>query len=844
MGDKVNRLPIDDVVDEIVGNVADSGVLVLRAEPGAGKTTRVPPALLDAGLFQLENKSSGKIVVLQPRRIAARAAAERMSQERGTAVGADIGYRVRHEGRSGRDTRILVCTDGVFLRWLQDDPSIEDVSVVIFDEFHERTVNGDLALALTRQVQEMIRPDLRIVVMSATLDSTPISRYLGDAPVIECPGRTFPIAIEYLKFPANLPSERLAADLVAQTLGRSAGHLLIFQPGLGEIRKTKSILEATLSEAEYDLLELYGDLELSAQQRVLQDSAKRKVILATNVAETSLTIAGVDAVIDTGLARINRFDPTVGINRLELSRISKASATQRAGRAGRTAPGICLRLWTEREQLAFPDFEVPEIERLELSEPVLQLIAWGEKDIHAFPWFEPPPSEAIDRALELLERLGAASSGKLTDLGRAMSKLPLQPRLACLLIAGARMGQVKRTALCAALLSERPPFRSQDMVASAHHTESDVLEQVRALESYSLDKNAVDSIMGAVLPGPAKHVLRAASQLKRLVTEQGHSEEDEVSDTASEDIVLKAIMAAFPDRICSRRQPKDPRAVMVGGRGVKLSDQSTVFDAQLFAAVDLIDLNRPELSVRRASAVQREWLPDGLVTSSIEVEFDKSRQKVVAWKRTRFCDLLLEEAITRIPADIDPGTVLAESIASGYDVESLIEEPVRDLVMRIRFLREWVPELDFPDFGESPWLKFLPLWCCGATSVADLQPASLIQLIESSLTREQFASLDKEAPEFIALPNGRRSKLAYEENRAPVLSARIQELFGMTSTPRIARSRVTVMMHLLAPNFRVQQITDDLMSFWKNTYPTVKKDLKGRYPKHAWPDDPLKPLGS
>ncbi|MBX9666920.1 MAG: ATP-dependent helicase HrpB [Candidatus Obscuribacterales bacterium] len=840
MGDESNRLPIDDVVDKIVGHISETGALVLKAEPGAGKTTRVPSAILDAGLSTLDDRRHGKIVVLQPRRIAARAAAERMSRERGTALGADIGYRVRHEGRCGRDTRILVCTVGVFLRWLQDDPTIEDVSVVIFDEFHERTVDGDLALALTRQVQETIRSDLRIVVMSATLESAPISSYLGNAPVVECPGRTYPIEIEYLKFPSNVAPERLSAELASQVLGKSAGHLLIFQPGLGEIRKTRAILEASLPESEFALLELYGDMELSAQQVVLQESAKRKVILATNVAETSLTIAGVDAVIDTGLARVNRFDPTVGINRLELCRISKASAAQRAGRAGRTAPGICLRLWTEREQMAFADFEKPEIERLELSESVLQLITWGEKDIYAFPWFEPPPLEALDRALQLLERLGAIRSGKLTDLGRAMAQLPLQPRLACLLLTGARMGQVKRTALCAALLSERPPFRNQDVVVAAHHTESDVLEQVRALEAYSEDKNSVDSIMGEILPGPAKHVLRAAAQLTRLVIEQGHSEAIPLSDTASGDIVLQSILAAFPDRICNRRQPKDTRGVMVGGRGVKLSDQSTVLDAQLFAAVDLIDLNKPELSVRRASSVQRDWLPDGLMTSSVEVEFDKSREKVVAFKRTRFCDLLLDEVITRIPPDVDPGAVLAESIATGYDIESLVDDSVRELLLRIAFLREWVPELDLPEYGESPWQKLLPLWCCGATSLSDLQPAALTQLIESNLTRDQYVALDKEAPQFIGLPNGRKSKLTYQDGKAPILSARIQDFLGMTNTPRIARSRVPVTVHLLAPNYRVQQITDDLMSFWKNTYPTVKKDLKGRYPKHSWPDDPLK----
>lgn len=835
----MERLPIDDVLPQLVDHLSTAGSVALKAEPGAGKTTRVPPAILDAGLSVLSNKRPGQIVVLEPRRVAARAAAARMSEERGTELGADIGYRVRHEGRSSKSTKILVCTEGIFLRRLQGDPSIDDVSVVIFDEFHERSIDGDLALALTAQVRRELRPDLRIVVMSATLDTAPIAAFLGDCPAIESAGRTFPVAIDYLKFSSNVSIDRLGSDSVMQMLPKTAGHLLVFLPGVGEIRQTQAILESSVLDKNIALMPLYGDMPLHEQSEVLRPSKQRKVVLATNVAETSLTIEGVDGVIDTGFARVNRFDPNVGLNRLELSRISKASALQRAGRAGRTTAGACLRLWTEREQISLAEFEPPEIERLELSESVLQLLAWGEHDVHVFPWFERPKAESLERALELLDRLDATSGGKLTDLGRAMARFPLQPRLARLLIEGTRFGQAKRAALCAALLAERAPFRNKDsVVAGAHYSDSDVLEQVRAIEAFDAN-GARDSIVGEIIPGAAKQVLTTSLQLARLVDE---SDLERARAADKDEAVLRAIMAAFPDRICKRRQPKDRRGVMVGGRGVNLSDQSNVLGCELFLAVDLVDLNRAELSVRRASAVDRNWLPVSHLVTSIEVGYDSAREKVLAFKRTRFCDLILDENVSKIPPDVDPGAVLAEAVSANFDLETLIDDQSREYLTRIICLREWLPELKWPEFGVlDPWRAFLPALCCGCTSIAELRSKSMIAAIESVLNHEQLISLRIDAPEHITLPAGRRVKLQYEPGKPPVLAARIQELFGMSETPRIARARVPVMLHLLAPNFRVQQITADLGSFWKNTYPEVKKELKGRYPKHKWPDDPLKP---
>lgn len=851
----LESLPIDNVLPQLIQQLTVGGAVVLKAEPGAGKTTRIPPAILDAGLAELGNKQPGQIVVLQPRRVAARAAAARMSEERGTALGADVGYRVRHESKASRLTRILVCTEGVFLRRLQDDPLIEDVAVVIFDEFHERSIDGDLALALIAQVRRDVRPDLRVVVMSATLDSAPIASFLNNCPAIESPGKTFPVAIDYLQFPSRAPIEKLASEGVEKIFSATSGDILVFLPGVGEIRETQSALDSFSAHQNVDVMPLYGEMQLQDQLAVLRKGPNRKVVLSTNVAETSLTISGITAVVDSGYARLNKFEPTVGINRLALSRISKAAAVQRAGRAGRTAPGTCLRLWTEREHMALPEFELPEIERVDLSECILQLLAWGENNVDAFPWFEKPPALAIENALQLLERLDAICDGRLTDLGRTMARFPLQPRMARLLIDGAKAGQTERSALCAALLSEKPPFRAIDSATpGSHQTDSDVLEQVRAVENF--DAHGIrDSMMGMIVPGAAKQILRTKNQLMRLVEDAnlgsdavtkpllpGRSGVGAELQLSSDEAVLRSIMTAFPDRICKRRQLKERRAVMVGGKGVSLSEQSNLFDRGLFAAIDLIDLNKSDLVVRRASLVERDWLPRSQIHETVDVVFDTTRQKVVAFKRTRFCDLLLDENITSIPPEVDPGAVLAEAVAANYDVETLVDEQSTAYLNRLICLSNWIPELELPVFGAKPWQAFLPALCSGATSISEIKSRSMISAVQSQLSYEQLASLERDAPEFITIPNGRKVKLQYEVGKTPVLAARIQELFGLRETPRIARSRIPVTMHLLAPNYRVQQVTEDLASFWKNTYPQVKKDLKGRYPKHKWPDDPYQPL--
>ena len=553
---------------------------------------------------------------------------------------------------------------------------------------------------------------------------------------------------------------------------------------------------------------------------------------------------------------------------MESSRISRASAEQRAGRAGRTSPGVCLRLWAEREQQALRDFEMPEVARVELSEAVLQLLAWGEPDVRAFPWYETPPQAALDLALDLLRRLGAADDRGLTDVGRAMARVPLQPRLARLSVDARRRGHGDRGALCTALLSERDAFRARGPRAKAqHHTDSDVLDRLAALEAFERSGRR-DSAVGELLAGPARQVLRTRDQLARLV-DRGESEapaepqpfdrgegeapaepqrkDRDASAKASpsgrncdaDEAVLRAVAAAFPDRVCRRREPRGRRGVMVGGRGVRLADESALADAELFVAVELSESGQAETLVRQASVVERAWLPAQHFTTVVETAFDAQREKVTAVRRSRYLDLVLEESPTALPRDVDPGPMLAAAVAERYDPATLADDAARAYLARVRCLREWMPDLDLHDFGLEPWRTLLPDWCSGLSSVAELRATSPLEALRGRLSAKQAAVVDREAPERIDVPSGSRIALVYETGKPPVLAVRIQEVFGLRTTPRIAGGRVPVLLHLLAPNYRVQQITPDLASFWKNTYGEVKKELKRRYPKHAWPDDPL-----
>ncbi|HEX3552986.1 MAG TPA: ATP-dependent helicase HrpB [Thermoanaerobaculia bacterium] len=848
----MDPLPIDEVLSPLLAALREGPSAVLVAPTGAGKTTRVPLALLAAGIG-----GGRQIVMLEPRRIAARAAARRMAEETGATLGEEIGYQVRFDRQAGPATRILVVTEGILVQRLQADPFLEGVGAVIFDELHERSLATDLSLAMARRVQREVRPDLKLLAMSATLDPGPVAAFLGDAPTIESRGRLFPVDVLYIDRPDDRPLPARIAAGVRRVLGETAGDVLVFLPGVGEIQRSAEALAGLAAERDLAVLPLYGDLPAERQDEVLRPLSRRtrrKVVLATNVAETSLTIDGVTAVVDSGQVRRLRFDPATGLDRLELGRVSRASADQRAGRAGRQAAGVCLRLWPAYENATLPERETPEIARVDLAGPALQLLAWGETDLAAFGWFEAPAPESLAAATRLLRQLGAVDDQGVTALGSTMARLPIHPRLARLLIEGHRAGRTREAALLAALLAERDPFlRSPSSARGAgprRTSRSDLLDRLDALEAFER-RDDFESFAGERLSsGAARFVLRSRDQLAEMANRElsgrggaGRQGGDSTRPGDDSDApLLRALLAAYPDRVARRREPRSPRGVLVGGRGVRLAEESAVLEAELFLAVEL-DAGRggplSEALVRKASAVEPEWLPPERLRTTIDLEFDASRERVAAWKRTRYDDLVIAEAEVPAPNAAETERVLAVAAADRLDRALALDDPeVSSFLARVRSLADWCPELGLPRFTDGEIRDLLPALAAGRKSFAELRRAPLLEVLQGALSHSQLAAVRRETPERLAVPSGSHVKLLYEPGKPPVLAARIQELFGLAETPRVAAGRVPVLLHLLAPNGRPQQVTADLRSFWESTYPQVRKELQGRYPRHAWPMDP------
>ncbi len=856
------RLPIDDVLPELLARLREANAVVLRAPTGAGKTTRVPPAVLD----QLP---AGKLLLLEPRRVAARAAARRMADEDGTRLGDRFGYHVRFDKQAGRHTRCIAVTPGILLRHLLDDPFLEDVACVVFDEFHERGLDADLALGMVRLLRSTVRPDLKLVVMSATLDVQAVGAYLGDCPVVTSEGRTFPVEIRYRPRRTDTPVTAAAADAVREAVADTPGDVLVFLPGLREIRDTAGLLDS-LEKQGVAVLPLHGDLPPEQQDAALRKLDRRKIVLATNVAETSVTVEGVTVVIDSGLARQMEFDASVGMDRLRLAPISKASADQRAGRAGRTQPGACVRLWDEFGHRSRPDHTEPEIRRVDVCGALLQLLAFGEADVRNFPWFDPPKADAVGQALALLELLGAVRAGSvsdglpeepsltlpaLTDLGRRMADLPVHPRLARMLIAGAELGIADRAALAAALLSERDPFLRDGTIPDRPPTWSDVLDRVEALEEFDRTGRTRFAV-GELHRGGAHGVLQVAGRLvastsrdrEGMVGRAGgvsplfrHNRQGAYTPRSPDgDALLFAVFTAYPDRLAKRRTPADRRAKMVGGRGVKLAPQSGVGEPDLFVCVDVDAGTGAEAFVRQASGVRRDWLPADKLTTGIEVLFDEQAEKIVARKQTRFADLVIDDTAGHFADEEAAARVLASAAAARWDrVRPPDDTAAGAFLLRVRCLREWLPDADLPDVTDAGLREMLPDVCRGLRSLDAVRNGPWLDQIRGRFRYQQLQFVDAEAPERIGVPTGSAIEVEYAVGRAPVLAVRIQELFGLTETPRVARGTVKVLLHLLSPSHRPQQVTDDLASFWANGYPLVRKELRARYPKHSWPDDPL-----
>lgn len=841
---------------------------VVVAPPGSGKTTRIPPALARAGWL---SPAYPNVLMLQPRRIAAWASADWIAREQGWTLGKEVGYHIRFDRCLGPETRLRVLTEGILNRMLLDDPFLEGVGAVILDEFHERGIHTDLAIALLREVRSTVREDLILLVMSATLDPGPIAEFLGGCPVLEAAGRTFPVAIQYIgSTQSALLSERVVVGVETALRAMSppaasvsAGDCLVFLPGVEEIRRASRVLQPLAAEQSLEILPLHASLAVEDQRKALApaEPGRRKVVLATNVAETSLTIDGVTAVIDTGLARVAAIDPARGLDTLHLRRISQASADQRAGRAGRTAPGICLRLWSEREHRGLPPFETPEIHRVDLTSTVLALHAFGHADLSSFRWFSPPPSSALDQAELLLQRLGAwdAQRARITPLGEALSRLPLHPRLGRIVHEAARRGWSRQGAALAALLSEddllssassdsprgQPPHPLRRDQRQLQRGRSDVILRLERLDEAERSRFAPNLRDRGIDPRVARRVARTRDELIRLA--RGWTRGVPPSDP-SEDDLLKLTLLGFPDRVCRSRNPGGSAeaivGTMVGGRGVRLDPCSVVKDAEFFVAFDTRQMRSRgvlEGRVRIAGEVRVEWLaelfPESVWRESI-VRYDPERAKVVGVLQESYLDLLLREEPHVVVNPIAAGRVLAETL--GVDPRAWFErdEAAASWLARLELIRQAMPEADWPLIDDGSLKSLLEHACAGKRSLEEARAVSLSSWLNGLLSPRQQRWLEEQMPTHLDLPSGRRSRIHYQSGQPPVVKVRVQDCFGWRETPRLASGRLAVVLHLLAPNDRPVQITGDLASFWNTTYHQVRKDLRGRYPKHAWPEDP------
>jgi ATP-dependent helicase HrpB len=832
------RLPIDDFIPQIIAASGAGKNLVLVAEPGAGKTTRVPAAIVEQAELPRDDPA---VVVLQPRRVAARAVAARIAEERGWSLGEQVGYHVRFDKRIGPRTRLRVVTEGILTRQLLDDPFLEGVGCVVLDEFHERSLFTDIAIALLREVQTTVRPNLSIVVMSATLSAEPVARFLGDCPILRVPGRAYPVEVIYR--PGMGPVPQRVADAVDEALDTQNGDVLAFLAGADDIRRAATLLR---HRPDALVLPLHGSLPLAEQQQALRPAPPglRKVVLATNIAETSLTIDGVRTVIDSGLAKIAGYDPDRGMDRLDLRRISRASADQRAGRAGRTGPGQCVRLWAESEPIE--SFELPEIRRVDLAPTVLSLHAWGKPDVRQFGWFQSPDEPALLAAERLLQMLGALdSAGAITPLGRQLSAVPAHPRLARLLLGASEIGRPIEGAALAALLSEKDLLLPDRTGPRETRTlaDSDLIYRLTLLERAVQARFSPSLFDQGIDPAAARSVCQLRDDLLRLVP-AGRSRSSGRDPSASDEDVLKLVLPAYPDRVCRRRENDPAAGVMVGGRGVRLAPESAVRSGEFFVAVELRhDPYNPkaEAAVRIASRIELAWL-EQTFPESIRIErgaeFDPQRERVVGFVRKYYRDLLLSDDPH---AAVDPShaaAALAQALRPRAAELFRADPAAESILARVALLRAALPEHPWPVWSDEDLAELIAAHCIGKRTVAEVQ-AGLPALLLSQLHYPLDRLLDAEAPATMQVPSGNRLAIRYAPAHPPTLSVRLQEIFGWTQTPSIAQGRVRLRVELLGPNYRPVQLTDDLANFWATTYFQVRKDLRARYPKHAWPEDPL-----
>ncbi len=838
-------LPIDALQDGLVAACGRVRRLVLRAPTGSGKSTRIPQMLLDLNLVE------GQIVVLQPRRIAARLLAARIAQERGVRLGGEVGYQIRFERVESAQTRIKFVTEALLLRQMASDPELKGVGAVVFDEFHERNLHSDVALALARRLQETHRPDLLIMAMSATLDTEAVAKWLGSAETLAADGRAYPVQIEYTHLPRNStrPIWDAAAEQVRRVLQEEAeGDILVFMPGSYEIMRTIGAVRNLPESGGVDILPLYGELPPEEQDRAVKPSPGRKVIVATNVAETSLTIPGVRAVVDAGLARIARFDPHRGIDTLLVEPVSQASAEQRAGRAGRTGPGRCIRLWSQTDHEARPLREVPEIKRVDLSETILLLLSsgWGEAAI--FPWYEKPDDKALQRALTVLADLGAVDAqGKLTNLGRRMSVFPAHPRYARMLLAAGDLDCVYEVCRIAGLAQGRDILfrkvddRTENARDSVEQEDgSDFFPRLALLQravEMKFDADACDRF--GVHGQAARQADQAARQFLRLAEGQGLPVSDRVADPAA---VRRCLLLGFSDRLAVRLDAGTLRCALVHGRTGELRRESSIRNAKLLVAAEVDEIQARggvTTYLSLATAVEEAWLQElfpAEFSTVNQVRYDASQRRVVTRVERRFRDLVLE-AKERDDAPSDAASrLLAEEVAAGRLELEKWDAPVDAWIRRVNFLAKHCPELGIPPFDEAARRMVIEEVCAGAVAYRDIRDRPVFGVVRGWLTHEQAMALESYCPEKIVLPRKKHpARIEYTEDGQAEVEATVQELYDFPGSKlRVCLGKVPMVVCIQSPARRTQQRTTDLDAFWKGSYEGVKKELRGRYPKHEW----------
>jgi len=845
----VLTLPVDAHLDDVRAALALRGTAVVVAPPGSGKSTRIPPALLDL---------PGQILLLQPRRVAARSLARRIAAERGTELGGEIGYQVRFERVGGKDTRLWVMTEGTLTRRLQEDPYLDGVSAVILDEFHERSLHSDICLAWCAELRRTVREDLRLLVMSATLDAEPIAAFLDQAPIVRVATPTYPVQV---RLRGAVDGRQLASavlDAVGEALrDTDCGDILVFLPGTGEIRAAAYELDALARSENICVLPLHGSLTPEEQDRALavDPDGRRKVVLATNVAETSVTIPGVRTVIDSGLARVARFDSGTGLDQLALERIARSSADQRAGRAGRTAPGRCWRLWSPLEDARLAAHSEAEVDRVDLAPTLLALKAWHGDDPRTFPWFVAPDATRLTAGETLLARLGAVREpfAARTPLGDRIAGLPVHPRLGRLLLAALDAGVPRLGATLAALIGERdlrlPPRRGDPAPDSGPADVVDRIDRLQRAESRRFANSLRDE---GTDPIAAREAARVRDDLLRLLRAVRADDDPGQAEVA---IIVRLVLAAYPDRVAKRTAVTADSCAMVGKVSVEIDRASCLAclpgqkrsELVLCYAIQVLsDRGRTRTIARQAAELSEEDLAavraGGLERREL-MQYDAARGTVngiIGWYWDDLC------VRASAGAQLDPERVaacLANALATNpADARAFLneDESCASLLTRAAWLRAQAPDIELPITDDAFFRGIVRGLCHGCRSRAEAAAKGRLALVQGVLGYDAVRRIELLAPERLEVPTGSHIRLAYDDpQRPPILAVRVQELFGCADTPTVLDGRVRVVLHLLGPNYRPEQVTQDLASFWANTYPQVRKDLRARYPKHSWPDNPL-----